>query len=285
MKFVLKTVAATMLAASAMASIGQAEESKLDAVLESQSDETKARYQYRNPKETLAFFGIEPGMTVVDTLPGSVWYAGILSEYLGSEGKVVGANFALEHRAAMGGRYASEEYQTKNANWPETWAEARNAERTDNGAPYGAFFYGALPEDMKGAADAVLMIRAVHHLMRIEDGKYFDKAAADAYAALKPGGIVGVVQHRAPESASDEWAVGRAGYVKQSAVIATFEKAGFELVEASEINANPKDQPTADDVVWRLPPALGTSRDDEELRAKMVAIGESDRMTLKFVKK
>ncbi len=270
--------------AAAESEKAMAKASALDAVLAAQSDEAKARYKYRNPKATLDFFGIEPGMTVVDTLPGDVWYAGILSDYLGADGQVIGANFALDHRKAMGGRYASDEYQTKNANWPETWSAERNGERGEEGAPYAAFFYGAIPQNMHGSADAVLMIRAVHHLMRIDEGVFFEEAAADINAVLKPGGIVGVVQHRAPEAASDEWAVGGSGYVKQSAVIAAFEKAGFELVETSEINANPKDQPTEEDFVWRLPPSLGTSRDDGDLRAKMIAIGESDRMTLKFRK-
>ncbi len=102
---------------------------------------------------------------------------------------------------------------------------------------------------------------------------------------LAEDGLVGVVQHRAPESASDEWADGSKGYLKQSAVIAMFEQAGFELVAQSEINANPKDQPGADDFVWRLPPSLRTSRDDPALREAMLAIGESDRMTLTFRKR
>lgn len=294
MKYLLPVIAFFLLMACATETDEQtaaaepestvAEVSALDEVLAAQSDEAKARYQYRSPKATLEFFGIEPDMTVVDTLPGSVWYAGILSEYLGPDGTVIGANFALEHRKAMGGRYASDEYQSKNANWPATWAAARNAKRSENGAPYAAFFYGSLPKELKGRADVVLMIRAAHHLLRVNDGAYFSEAAADIYAILKPGGIVGVIQHRAPESASDEWAVGNAGYVKQSAVVAAFESVGFELVETSEINANPKDQPTEGDVVWRLPPSLGTSNDDEDLRAKMIAIGESDRMTLKFRK-
>ena len=83
---------------------------------------------------------------------------------------------------------------------------------------------------------------------------------------LKDDGLVGVVQHRAPESASDEWADGNRGYLKQSAVIAMFEEAGFQLVASSEINANPKDKPGADDIVWRLPPSLRGSKDDPELR-------------------
>jgi predicted methyltransferase len=101
---------------------------------------------------------------------------------------------------------------------------------------------------------------------------------------LKADGLVGVVQHRAPESATDEWADGNNGYLKQSAVIDLFEKAGFELVASSEINANPRDKPGPEDDVWRLPPSLRTSKDNPELRDAMLAIGESDRMTLLFRK-
>ena len=110
------------------------------------------------------------------------------------------------------------------------------------------------------------------------------KALGDMMTLLKPGGHVGVVQHRAPEDSPDEWATGDNGYVKQSAIVAAFEAAGFELAASSEVNANPKDQPTSDDFVWRLPPTLATSREDEELKAEMEAIGESDRMTLLFRK-
>ena len=117
-----------------------------------------------------------------------------------------------------------------------------------------------------------------------DKGQYLTKALEDIKKLLKPGGIVGVEQHRAPEGSSAAWATGDNGYVKQSAVIAAFETAGFELVDKSEINANPKDQPTEKDFVWRLPPTLATSQKDEELKAKMLAIGESDRMMLKFRK-
>ena len=110
------------------------------------------------------------------------------------------------------------------------------------------------------------------------------EALADAYGALRPGGIVGVVQHMAPEDADDAWADGSAGYLKKSAVIATLEGAGFELVAESDINVNPQDQPTAEDMVWRLPPTLYGSRDNPEQAAAMNAIGESTRMTLLFRK-
>jgi predicted methyltransferase len=138
---------------------------------------------------------------------------------------------------------------------------------------------------MKGTADAVLMFRALHHFSRFEgDGGYFTAALKDTFDVLKPGGIVGVEQHRAPAGNPDAWANGDNGYLKQAAVIAKFEAAGFELVAASELNANARDQPTDKDMVWRLPPTLATSQGNAALKAEMEAIGESDRMTLLFRK-
>ncbi len=259
-------------------------EQLLDAALAAQDDEAKARYDARRPKETLQFFGIEPGMTVVDTLPGGGWYTKILLPYLGEEGTVVGADYAIDMWKLFGG-FANEEFLTAKETWVETWTADAEAWRGEGDASLAAFQFGALPDDMKGTADAVLLIRAMHHFNRFEDeGGFLTSGLADMFAVLKPGGIVGVVQHRAPEGNSDEWAVGNAGYVKQSQQIAAFEAAGFELVATSEINANSKDTPNEDEVVWRLPPSLGTSGDDEELRAQMIEIGESDRMTLKFRK-
>ncbi|NNL57739.1 MAG: methyltransferase, partial [Pseudomonadales bacterium] len=109
-------------------------------------------------------------------------------------------------------------------------------------------------------------------------------ALAEVYDLLKPGGVVGVVQHQAPESADDSWAAGQNGYLKRSAVISMFEQAGFELVASSAMNENPKDQPGASDYVWRLPPSLRGSKDDPAQLATVTAIGESNRMTLKFIK-
>lgn len=257
----------------------------LDAVLAAQSEEAKARYPYRNPKETLEFLGVEPGMTVVEVLPGGGWYSKILLPYLGGDGMLVGADYALGMWEDFGGNRASEEFLSTRETWPETWVADAQEWRGEESAALRAFAFGNVPEELKGTADTVLMVRAYHHFNRLEDeGQWRTKALEDVMALLKPGGVVGIVQHRAPEDNSDEWASGDNGYVKQSAVIAQLEAAGFELVEASEINANPKDTPTEEDVVWRLPPSLGTSRDNETLRAEMTEIGESDRMTLKFRK-
>lgn len=271
-------------AAAKAAEAAAANSAKLAAVLEAQDDDAKARYQYRNPQATLEFFGIEPGMTVVDSLPGKVWYAGILSDYLGPKGKVIGVDYSMEMWPLFGG-FATEEWLAKRADWKSTWL-ADMAEGVDaDDAPVDAFVYGSLPEDMHGTADAVLMVRAAHHFNRFEDeGGFFTQALADVSNVLKDGGTLGIVQHRAPEGNSDEASEGDNGYVKQSRIITFVEAAGFELVESSEINANPKDAPSDSDIVWRLPPTLGTSRDNEELRAEMQAIGESDRMTLKFRK-
>jgi len=106
-----------------------------------------------------------------------------------------------------------------------------------------------------------------------------DEAIAAAHTMLKPGGVVGVVQHRAPENAADDWATGRAGYLKPSAVIEMFTEAGFTLAGSSEINANANDNPTEEDVVWRLPPSYAGGEDTKDA---MDAIGESDRMTLRL---
>jgi predicted methyltransferase len=256
---------------------------KLDAVLAAQPETEKARYGARHPKETLEFFGVQPGMTVVDTLPGDVWYAGILMDYLGPQGKVIAADYSPEMWTMFG------EYSPKpeeKAKWTTDFTAKLNAKRGDDDAAVVAVHYGAFPDELAGTADVVLLVRAVHHFMRLEDkGGWMTKALEDIKKVLKPEGIVGVVAHRAPEQSSDAWAKGNDGYVKQSAVVAAFEKAGFELVEASEINANPKDQPTEKDFVWRLPPTFATSQNNPELKAQMEAIGESDRMTLKFRKK
>ncbi|MEM1396091.1 MAG: methyltransferase, partial [Pseudomonadota bacterium] len=220
----------------------------IDAVLADPARSKVAeRDQYRNPKETLAFFGVEPGMTVVDVLPGGAgYYTTILGSYLGPDGKVVGADYSPDMWKLFG-RFANEEFLLAKQTWVETWT-AGAEKLVDGGAQIGAFQYGAVPDDLAGSADAVLMIRAIHHFNRFEDnGEWFTKGLEDTMKVLRPGGIVGVVQHRGPEGNDDGWAKGDNGYLKQSQVIAAFEAAGFELVESSELNANPKDVPTNED--------------------------------------
>ncbi len=283
---------ATALALSACATAGdmtiasQFDSARMDAALAEQAPEVQARYQWRHPKETLEFFGVAPGMTVVDVLPGNDgYYSKILISYLGANGRVIGADYSPEMWKLFGS-YVNEEFIAKKATWATDWtATAEDWRKSDDSASVGAFAYGSLPEDMQGTADVVMLVRAMHHFNRFEEeGGFLTAALKDTYDVLKPGGIVGVVQHRAPEANSDEWAEGDNGYLKQSQQIAAFEAAGFEFIASSEINANPADKPTESDRVWRLPPSLGTSRDNPELKAQMEAIGESDRMTLKFRK-
>ena len=252
----------------------------LGAVLDAQSDEAKARYQYRHPRETLEFFGVEPGMTVVEGLPGGGWYTKILLPYLGGEGTLIGADYSLEMYPNFS--FVTDEFMANQANWAENFV-AGAAE--SGGASAAAFHFGSMPEELKGTADVVFFPRALHNLARFEsNGGYLTAALADSHAVLKPGGIFGVVQHHARDDMSDEFADGSRGYLKKAFVIAAAEAAGFEFVAESDINANPNDQPGEDDIVWRLPPTLGTSRDNPELKAELEAVGESNRMTLKFRK-
>ena len=260
----------------------QADDS-LATVLAAQPDEVQARYAYRHPQETLEFFEIEPGMTVVEALPGGGWYSKILMAYLGPEGKLVGADYAADMFPLFG--FFSEEQLEAKKSWVPTWVAEAEGWGVENSSAVSAFQFGSLPEDMKGSADAVVSIRALHNLARFESqGGFLTAAVQNMYDVLKPGGLVGVVQHQARDEKPDEWANGSRGYLKDDFVIETFTNAGFEFAGMTAINFNEKDQPGEDDIVWRLPPSLATSRENPELREQLTAIGESNRMTLKFRK-
>jgi predicted methyltransferase len=258
---------------------------RLAEVVSQQPEEIQARIRYRNPKETLSFFGIEPGMTVVEGLPGGGWYTRILLPYLGSDGRLIAANYPIELFSQFD--FATEEFLAGLSDWPDSFRDQAGEWCADDCAAVDTFWLGDLPENLQGRADAVLYIRVLQNMARFQiEGvdDYLDQAFANAFDVLRPGGVLGIVQHQAREDMPDDWATGANGYLKKSFVIAQAEAAGFELVGESAINENPLDQPTVDDFVWRLPPSLGTSQDDPELRAEMEAIGESHRMTLKFRK-
>lgn len=258
------------------------DEDRLDAVLKAQTEAVQARYAARHPAETLLFFGIKPGMTVVEALPGGGWYSKILIDYLGPEGELIGADYAVDMFPLFG--FFSEERLEAKKTWVEDWSDEANG-WVEGGAPVTAFQLGSLPEEMHGTADAVIMIRALHNLARFEsEGGYLTDAIQDVFDVLKPGGVLGVVQHEARAGMPDEFATGARGYLKKAAIIERMEAAGFDYLEESAINHNPKDLPDEDDVVWRLPPSLATTREDPEGREAMEAIGESNRMTLKFRK-
>lgn len=255
---------------------------KLDKVLAMQGDEHKARYQYRHPKETLEFLGVAPGMTVADTLAGS-YYSPILLPYLGDKGKLYGVSYSLEQREID--HKDNAERMERYRSWPARYLENAVEWRGDGKTEVGAFLFGNVPAEVKGKVDVFLMFRSMHHLNKYEDAAQTrTKALKDVFDALKPGGTFGIVQHRAPADSDDEWAKGFKGYIKEAPLIAAVKAAGFEFVGSSEINANPKDKPTTDDFVWRLPPVYAGAEEGSEKRAAMKAIGETDRMTLKFRK-
>ena len=263
-------------------SVSAANMAKLNEVLEARSAEHKARQSSRHPSETLAFFGIKPGMTIVEVLPGGGWYSQVIAPYLGDEGTIYGVNYA-DDMWPLFGFFSEERIKERIASMAKfpTMVEGF----AGKGIAAKGFTFGQVPAEAKGKADAVLLIRAFHNLNRFASQGKRDQALGDIYNLLKPGGIVGVVQHRAPEAADDKWADGSAGYLKKSAVIEIFEAAGFKLLASSEINANPLDKPTQDDFVWRLPPGLnGAKKKSAEEVAALKAIGESDRMTLRFKK-
>lgn len=266
------------------AMLDSADAARLDTVLAARPDAAKARYEARNPSETLAFFGIEPGMTVVEALPGGGWYTKILMPYLGPEGEVIGAIYPDNIWARILPPNRQNDLDAFIAR-QSAWAAGTADWGIEKGAAVSQYKMRSAPDALDGTVDAVLFIRAMHNLRRVEEELgHFSGAIAEAFDLLKPGGVVGVVQHRAAEDTPDEWALGNAGYLKQSDVIAAFEAAGFQLEAASEINANPADQAGPGDIVWRLPPSLATTEEGTPERAAMEAIGESDRMTLKFRK-
>lgn len=255
---------------------------QLTAAIEARDASDKARDKYRNPLETLAFFRVEPGMTVAEALPGGGWYTKILVPYLGKNGAIYGVNYADDMWARFG-FFSPDAIQQQIARTQKFVEMAKGlGDQTTNAQ---GFTFASMPDKFKGTADRVLFVRALHNLNRFEvDAGTMSQALKTTYDLLKDDGMVGVVQHRIPESADERGASGNRGYLKESLVIDLFNKAGFELVEKSEINANPNDQPGNEQVVWRLPPTLSGSADDPERRKKMQAIGESDRMTMLFKK-
>ncbi|MCL1039307.1 methyltransferase [Shewanella corallii] len=278
----LHLLGAAMLLALGSTSVVASPAPTLEQVVESRSDKAKARDEYRHPVETLEFFQVKPGMVVAEALPGGGWYTEILADYLGEDGTLYGVNYADDMWARFG-FFSPERIKERVAStskFPELVAGF-----SKDGPEAEGFTFASVPASAEGTADRVLFIRALHNLNRFEkEAGTMTQAIEAASKLLKKGGMVGVVQHRAPESASDESVQGNRGYMKQSDIIKLFTNAGFKLVAKSEINANAKDKPSETDIVWRLPPSFNGSRDNPEQKQAMQAIGESDRMTLLFRK-
>lgn len=280
-KLISSLAVAALLALSQPVLAGSKKENakKLDAILAAQTEETKARYQYRHPKETLMFFGIKPGMTVLEALPGGGWYSKILLPYLGKDGHLIGVDYPQDMWPKFD--FATKEFIETRTKWPTTWPEEVKAWNIADSAKVSAYNFKTLPQELTETVDAALFIRALHNMSRFEaEGGYLTAALKETHRVLKPKGILGVVQHETTHKNVNP----ATGYLERDWLVEKIEAAGFKLVDESDINKNPKDKPAPDDIVWRLPPSLNTSKDNEKLRNEYLAIGESNRMTLKFVK-
>lgn len=227
------------------------------------------RNTYRHPNETLEFFGLEPTMTVVEIWPSRGWYTEILAPFLRADGKYYAAGFALTAKRTPEWRKKMQrDFEKKLAARPSLYdrvvvTELSIPERTEIAPP--------------GTANMVLTFRNVHNWMK---GSYAPQMFEAMYKALEPGGVLGVVEHRAKPGTSLEKMI-ESGYVTEAQVKKLAKQAGFRFVAASEVNANSKDTADHPMGVWTLPPTLRLGDKDRE---KYIAIGESDRMTLKFIK-
>ncbi|WP_252259748.1 class I SAM-dependent methyltransferase [Erythrobacter aurantius] len=269
----LFTVAAPALADAHM----EAAAPTLEEVLaHERRDGDRARDQYRHPAETLAFFGVEPGMTVAEFSPGGGWYTRVLAPLLMPAGKYIAFNTDSDAET-----YPSREREVRANAWTETFKNTVASGMGVEASAVTAFEIDEMPEDVAGTVDRVLIFRSMHGL---NIGNNADTVLKAARVMLKDDGMVGVVQHRAPEGASyDDYGARQRGYMRKQDVIAIFEANGFELAGESEVNANPNDPANWPNGVWTLPPVLATGANDPK-RSEYMAIGESDRMTLLFKK-
>ena len=229
------------------------------------SEANKARDKYRHPAETLAFFGLKPTMTVVEISPSGGWYTEILAPVLRDKGKLYAAhvNAAASPRSAQ----SVQTFKDKLAATPAAFDKV----------VVTTFSKDVMTPAPAGVADMVLTFRNVHNWYI---GSFAPQAFQAFYKALKPGGVLGIEEHRLPENRPSALQ-DSSGYMKVSTVRKLAEDAGFKFAGASDVNANPKDTHDYPKGVWTLPPNY---QEGDKDRAKYAAIGESDRMTLKFVK-
>jgi predicted methyltransferase len=238
-------------------------------VADHRSEKNIARNQSRNPDKTLEFFGLTPSMSVVEVWPGGGWYTEILAPLLKDNGHYYAAGFSLvAERTPAWRKTYQQKFNEKLKQSPDVYSKTIVTDLSIPERPDIA------PE---GSADLVLTFRNVHNWMK---GEYAQEVFNSMYKALKPGGILGVVEHRAKPGTSLQ-AMIKSGYVTEAHVIKLAKKAGFKLESKSDINANAKDSSDHPKGVWTLPPSLRLGEQDKE---KYLEVGESDRMTLKFVK-
>jgi predicted methyltransferase len=260
-------ILAAMLVAGAAGSAHADDALKAAIASKDRAPANVARDAARHPYETLTFFGIKPNMTVVELSPGGGWYTEILAPYLRDKGKLIAAGESPTSEKEGARKYAANLTKKLESN-PAMFAKVQRGvfevPRTYDFAP-------------ANSVDMVVTFRNLHNWTGAGDDKV-KEIFKSIHTALKPGGVFGVVDHRMPASKPVD---PKSGYLHEAAVIKMIESAGFKLAAKSEINANPKDTADHNQGVWSLPPVLANKDVDRE---KYLAIGESDRMTLKFVK-
>jgi|ERR1700683_320509 predicted methyltransferase len=271
--FVHKRVAAAVLAGSALLSACTTDSSRqvtaqtLTSILagDQRSEENRARDPYRHPKETLLFFGIRPQMKVLEVWPEPGWYTEVIAPLVRDQGVYYAA--VTPDPASKHVTQGLDEFRAKLASRPDLYQHVQLINFPLDGSD-------ALPP---GSVDMVVTFRNIHNWMATDQAA---QAFATMYRALKPGGVLGVVEHRGnPAVAQDSHA--KSGYVNEDYAIKLIEAQGFRLVAKSEVNANPKDTKDYEQGVWTLPPSYRLGAKDHD---KYAAIGESDRFTLRFVK-
>jgi predicted methyltransferase len=234
-------------------------------------DADRPRDAWRHPAQTLEFFKVDPGMTVIDYMPSGGWYTRVLVPFLGPKGRYIGVNPDVRAAPAQMQQY----YANMAQSFPAKAAEWTGVPSTQ----IGAYNTDGLPTELGGTVDRVLIFREMHNLHRM--GQMHRELTA-MRGLLKDSGLLGIVQHRARPDAPAAYTDGSKGYMREKDVIALVEAHGFELVGKSEVNANAKDPANHPDGVWTLPPNYRLGDKD---RARYTAIGESDRMTLLFRKR
>lgn len=264
------TLVVSMFVASFCSGMAYADNG-LDKAIKSEfrQAENASRDIYRHPLETLTFFGISPTQTVIELWPGNGWYTEILAPYLAPKGQYIAASFETNPSINTSGN----RYRAKTGIKFDAWMAANKnlfgQAKTITFDPPHKMDLG-----VDGSADLVLTFRNLHNWASVDQlGNVFTAS----YKVLKEGGVFGVVEHRGNKGMSLS-----NGYMDQTEMIALAEKAGFTLEQSSEINSNPKDTKDYAKGVWTLPPSYALGDTDKE---KYQAIGESDRMTLKFIKK
>jgi predicted methyltransferase len=237
---------------------------------EKRSIKDRSRDEYRHPQQTLRFFDVQPDMAVAEISPGGGWYSSILAPLLNENGQFYAAHFYIQEGGNAYYKKSLDGFMQKigeDAHYQNIKVTAFHPTKAKDFAPANSL-------------DRVLTFRNVHNWYMQAGQEGVDGAFSSFFNALKKDGVLGVVEHKLPESLPDE-AQKNSGYMKQSVVIAAAQKAGFRLLASSDVNFNPLDTTDHEKGVWTLPPGLRLGEKDQ---TKYLTIGESSRMTLKFIK-